>query len=192
MIFSHILNCLLKFQPQLSSNLVEVSIFSVSSQILTSSLRVNPGSDKKFSPHYQISPIFKSLILQPDSYLEGEVPTLRSVNTQALEGLYPFTSSLMWNLRPNLFSTSSSPFRGDKKNKGSFSSGASNKSKGHQSKSPEGCVAFPVKSWQLLFALLRRADLAVLSACQFENLNKLNRHWLLKLQQISAFWNMAG
>lgn len=102
------------------------------------------------------------------------------------------SSSLMWNLRPNLFSTSSSPFRGDKKNKGSFSSGAPNKSKGHQSKSPEGCVAFPVKSWQLLFALSRRADLAVLSACQFENLNKLNRHWLLKLQQISAFWNMAG
>lgn len=59
LIFSHILNCLLKFQPQLSSNLVEVSIFSISSRILTSSLKANPGSDKKFSPHYQISPIFK-------------------------------------------------------------------------------------------------------------------------------------
>lgn len=107
----------------------------------------------------------------------------------------PIHQLYVWNLRPNLFSTSSSPLRGDETNKGSFSSGAANKPKGHQSKSPEGCVAFPVKSWQLLFSLSRRADLeppTMLSGCQFENLNKLNRHLLLKLQQISASWNMAG
>ena len=57
LLFSHILNLLLKFQPHLSSKTHwSLHVFC----FLTSSLRADPGSDKKFSPGYQISSLFKS------------------------------------------------------------------------------------------------------------------------------------
>lgn len=54
-----ILNHLRKFQPHLSSKISwSLRFFSVSSQILISSLRADLGSDKRFSPDHQ-TPLFK-------------------------------------------------------------------------------------------------------------------------------------
>lgn len=99
--------------------------------------------------------------------------------------MYPFTSSLTWNPRPNLFSTSLALQSRQGKQR-QLQPRAPRAIKGPLPVEPEprgATVAFPVTSWQP-FAQTRREQIQnlppILSGCQFENLNKLSRHLLLK------------